>query len=257
MNKLIPQALAASLVFMLSFSFANSADESIEDMTRLLKLRLGTDKVEPPTATGVDGVYQTRFGNKFAYLIEGGRYVFIGDMVDLKMERNMTEVSRRELVVQELASFDSKKQIVFPAENEELAVLNVFTDTSCGYCQQLHKEVKYLQEAGISVHYFPYPRGGNRGPGYSDLKKVWCADDKLTAMSNANAMSKTPNICVGNSDFLTEPSDEAFDDRFIARPYHRRGDKNGEQHQHQRGGTRLVCNTTHTTQSTIGSEHIV
>ncbi len=185
MNKLIPQALAASLVFMLSFSFANSADESIEDMTRLLKLRLGTDKVEPPIATGVDGVYQTRFGNKFGYLIEGGRYVFIGDMVDLKMARNMTEVSRRELVVQELAGFDSKKQIVFPAENEELAVLNVFTDTSCGYCQQLHKEVKYLQEAGISVHYFPYPRGGNRGPGYSDLKKVWCADDKLTAMSIA------------------------------------------------------------------------
>jgi thiol:disulfide interchange protein DsbC len=185
MNKLIPQALAASLVFMLSFSFANSADESIEDMTRLLKLRLGTDKVEPPTATGVNGVYQTRFGNKFAYLIEGGRYVFIGDMVDLKMARNMTEVSRRELVVQELDSFDNKKQIVFPAENEELAVLNVFTDTSCGYCQQLHKEVKYLQEAGISVHYFPYPRGGNRGPGYSDLKKVWCADDKLAAMSIA------------------------------------------------------------------------
>ena len=185
MNKLIPQALAASLVFMLSFSFANSAEESIEDMTRLLKLRLGTDKVEPPTATGVDGVYQTRFGNKFAYLIEGGRYVFIGDMVDLKMQRNMTAVSRRELVVQELAGFDSKKQIVFPAVNEELAVLNVFTDTSCGYCQQLHREVKYLQEAGISVHYFPYPRGGNRGPGYSDLKKVWCADDKLTAMSIA------------------------------------------------------------------------
>jgi thiol:disulfide interchange protein DsbC len=185
MKKLIPQALAVCLVFMLPFSFANSAEESIEDMTRLLKLRLGTDKVESPTATGVDGVYQTRFGNKFAYLIEGGRYVFIGDMVDLKMSRNMTEVSRRGLVVQELASFDSKKQIVFPAENEELAVLNVFTDTSCGYCQQLHKEVKYLQEAGISVHYFPYPRGGNRGPGYSDLKKVWCADDKLTAMSIA------------------------------------------------------------------------
>ena len=185
MNKLIPQALAASLVFMLSFSFANSAEESIEDITRLLKLRLGTDKVEPPTATGVDGVYQTRFGNKFAYLIEGGRYVFIGDMVDLKMARNMTEMSRRNLVVQELAGFDSKKQIVFPAEKEELAVLNVFTDTSCGYCQQLHKEVKYLQEAGISVHYFPYPRGGNRGPGYSDLKKVWCADDQLTAMSIA------------------------------------------------------------------------
>ncbi|MDH3634824.1 MAG: DsbC family protein [Gammaproteobacteria bacterium] len=188
MNKMIPQALLASLVAMMSFAVVNAAEESIEDMTRLLKLRLGTDQVEPATATGVEGVYQTRFGNKFAYLIEGGRYVFIGDLVDLKMARNMTEMSRRDLIVQELASFDQSKQIVFPAVNEELAVLNVFTDTSCGYCQQLHKEVKYLQEAGISVHYFPYPRGGNRGPGYRNLKKVWCADDKLTAMSIAKGV---------------------------------------------------------------------
>jgi thiol:disulfide interchange protein DsbC len=185
MNKFIPRAVVTSLVLMLSISFAQAAEESLEDMTRLLKLRLGTDQVETPVPTGVEGVYQTRFGNKFAYLIEGGRYVFIGDLVDLKLAKNMTEASRRMLVVQELASFSEEKLIVFPADNEELAVLNVFTDTSCGYCQKLHKEVHYLQAAGISVRYIPYPRGGRRGPGYSDLKKVWCADDKLAAMSVA------------------------------------------------------------------------
>ena len=189
MNKLTPRAVIASLALMLSFSLVQAAEESTEDMTRLLKLRLGTDQVEPAVPTGVEGVYQTRFGNKFAYLIGDGRYVFIGDLVDLKEARNITEASRRELVVEELASFSKEKLIVFPADNEELAVLNVFTDTSCGYCQQLHKEVKYLQEAGISVHYFPYPRGGNRGPGYSDLQKVWCADDKLAAMSIAKGAS--------------------------------------------------------------------
>jgi thiol:disulfide interchange protein DsbC len=181
MNKLTPRAVIASLALMLSFSPVQAADESTEDMTRLLKLRLGTDQVEPAVPTGVEGVYQTRFGNKFAYLIGDGRYVFIGDLVDLKEARNITEASRRELVVEELASFSEEKLIVFPADNEELAVLNVFTDTSCGYCQQ--------QEAGISVHYFPYPRGGNRGPGYSDLQKVWCADDKLAAMSIAKGAS--------------------------------------------------------------------
>ncbi len=190
MNRKIPQAVAASLLFLLSTSFAAASDDTGEaDLTRLLKLRLGTDQVEPATATGVEGVYMTRFGSKFAYLIEDGRYVFIGDMVDLKEARNLTEVSRRELVVQELASFSNSKRIIFPAENEERAVLNVFTDTSCGYCQQLHKEVKYLQEAGISVHYYPFPRGGNRGPGYSDLRKVWCADDQLEAMSIAKGAS--------------------------------------------------------------------
>ncbi len=81
--------------------------------------------------------------------------MFIGDLVDLKLARNLTELSRRELVVEELATFGEEKQIIFPAVEEEKAVLNVFTDTSCAYCQMLHKEVKFLQEAGISVHYYP------------------------------------------------------------------------------------------------------
>ncbi len=185
MIKLISPAVLSGTLLILSFSLFAAGGDDNEELTRLLKLRLGIDNVEPATETDVEGVFQTRFGNKFAYLIEGGRYVFIGDMVDLKNARNLTELSRRDLVVQELAGFGKEKTIVFPAENEELAVLNVFTDTSCGYCQKLHTEVKFLQEAGISVHYFPYPRGGTRGPGYSNLKKVWCADDKLEAMSIA------------------------------------------------------------------------
>ena len=160
-------------------------DAALKEMTRMLKLRLGTDEVDTPVSTGVEGVYQTRFGNKFAYLIDGGRYVLIGDLVDLKLGRNITESSRRELIVKALADFGDEKMIVYPADGEELAVLNVFTDTSCGYCQKLHGEVKYLQQAGISVHYYPYPRGGTRGPGYSDLRKVWCADDRLAALGIA------------------------------------------------------------------------
>ena len=117
--------------------------------------------------------------------MEGGRYIFIGDLVDLKLARNLTEVSRREMIVEALADFGAEKQIVYPAVDKELAVLNVFTDTSCGYCQQLHREIGYLQEAGVSVHYYPYPRGGSRGPGYSDMRKVWCSDDKLDALSVA------------------------------------------------------------------------
>ena len=175
----------AGIALMLSTSLVIAADESPDDLLRLLKLRLGTDDVDTPVATGIDGVYQTRFGNKFAYLMEGGRYIFIGDLVDLELARNLTEVSRREMIVEALADFGAEKQIVYPAVDKELAVLNVFTDTSCGYCQQLHREIGFLQEAGISVHYYPYPRGGSRGPGYSDMRKVWCSDDKLDALSVA------------------------------------------------------------------------
>jgi len=188
MKRLLQHALVASLILLMPVFpgyAAEQDDEAIDKLTRLLKLRLGIENIDPPVETEVEGVYQTRFGNKFAYLIEGGRYVFIGDMIDLKLAKNLTELSRRDMIVKELASFPDDALVIFPARDPELAVLNVFTDTSCGYCQKLHREVGFLQDAGISVRYFPYPRGGARGPGYKDLQKVWCAEDRATAMSIA------------------------------------------------------------------------
>ena len=152
------------------------------DITRLLKLRLGTEKVSPPVETPIKGVYQTQFGNKFGYLIDNGRYVFIGELFDLERAQNLTEVSRRGAIKDELAKVSESDMSIFPANGTEKAKLTVFTDTSCPYCQKLHEEVNYLQDAGITVRYLPYPRGGARGPGYLALKRVWCAEDKREAM---------------------------------------------------------------------------
>ncbi|MCP4487074.1 MAG: thioredoxin fold domain-containing protein [Gammaproteobacteria bacterium] len=170
------------------FKVAGKTSEA-PDVTTLLRQRLGTSDMAPAIETDIKGVYQTQFGDKFAYLIEGGRYVFIGDLIDLKLSRNLTEISRREVVKNVISSVPLSESIVFPATGKELTVLNVFTDTSCGYCQKLHTEVGFLQKAGISVRYFPFPRGGNRGPGYQDLKKVWCAEDKLQAMDIAKGVN--------------------------------------------------------------------
>ena len=60
------------------------------------------------------------------------------------------------------------------------------------YCladKKLHEEIASLQDAGISVHYIPYPRGGSQGPGYQTLKQVWCAEDKPEAMNIAKGVS--------------------------------------------------------------------
>ena len=161
-----------------------------DDITRLLKLRLGTNDVKPAEKTPLEGVYQTQFGDKFAYLIDGGRYVFIGDLIDLESAQNLTEISRRTQVKETLAGLPMSDFIVYPAKGKERTHLNVFTDTSCGYCRKLHAEVGHLQDAGISVRYLPFPRGGNRGPGYQDLKSVWCAEDPLEAMNIAKDVSQ-------------------------------------------------------------------
>jgi protein-disulfide isomerase/mono/diheme cytochrome c family protein len=165
----------------------DQAAETVEivdqsEITRLLKLRLGTNNISRLVETPVKGVYETQFGDKFAYLIENGRYVFIGEMFDLERAQNLTEISRRVVIKDALAKVAESDMAIFPASETEKAQLTVFTDTSCPYCKKLHEEVSYLQQAGITVRYLPYPRGGERGPGYLTLKQVWCAEDKRAAM---------------------------------------------------------------------------
>lgn len=154
-------------------------------MTDLLKLRLGlaSNKVSEPVETPVEGIYQTQFGNNYGYLTEDGRYLFLGSLIDLKQGQNLTDIDKRKTVKSEISRLAIGDKAVFPAMGEEKAVLNVFTDTSCPYCKKLHEEVSKLQEAGISVHYIPYPRGSSKGPGYQKLKQVWCAQDKALALT--------------------------------------------------------------------------
>jgi thiol:disulfide interchange protein DsbC len=142
-------------------------------------------KVSEPVATPAEGIYQTRFGNKIAYLTGDGQYVLVGDMIDLKSQVNLTEVARRSIVKEALGKMPVSDMAVYPAQNETKTVLTVFTDTSCPYCKKLHEEVPQLQKAGIEVRYIPFPRGGARGPGYQSLKQVWCSADKAKGMNIA------------------------------------------------------------------------
>jgi len=156
-----------------------------EQVTQLLRQRLGTANIDEVIETPIEGVWQARVGNQYVYLLDDGKYAMTGDLINLEQGRNLTEQSRRVAVVETLAGFSDDDLVVFAAEGESRAVLNVFTDTSCPYCQKLHGEIDKLQQAGITVRYLPFPRGGSNGPGYAYLKSVWCASDRQQAMTDA------------------------------------------------------------------------
>lgn len=184
--KLTKYYLAAGLLSCMSASFAaDKVDKS--NITDLLKSRLGgAVSVSDPVDTPAEGIYQTQFGSKIAYLTGNGRYILIGDMIDLQNNENLTEVARRGVSKEVIDKIDVAKLAVYPSSSSETrAVLNVFTDTSCPYCKKMHEEVPALQKAGIEVRYFPYARGGIRGPGYTSLKQVWCGKDKSKSMNIA------------------------------------------------------------------------
>lgn len=89
-----------------------------------------------------------------------------------------------------LKSVKDEDTVYFAAKGKQKAVIDVFTDIDCPYCQKLHEEVPRLNELGVSVRYFAYPRSGIVNPqngqeteSYSKVNYVWCSKDSAKAMT--------------------------------------------------------------------------
>ena len=70
--------------------------------------------------------------------------------------------------------------------------ITVFTDTSCHYCRELHKEIDTFLEQGVAVRYLLFPRAGLQSPAHRNLESVWCSEDPQSAMTTAKAGGAVP-----------------------------------------------------------------
>lgn len=157
-------------------------------LDNLRKLLPGSS-LSTPKKTPLNGIYEVNIGGKFAYVSEDGKYALIGSLINLESGFNLTKQAQARKNIPLLKSFPEKDVVLFKAEGDENAVINVFTDTSCPFCKKFHKEVPLLQKSGVSVRYIPFPRGLEKGPGYMDMLSVWCSKDRIKALNIAMGVS--------------------------------------------------------------------
>lgn len=167
----------------------------------LTKMGLAPKSIEPSPVPGLSQVLTAR---GLFYYSEQGNYLLHGTMynIDEKM-KNETDSA---LVGHRVDEIDKLKDgvIEYKADDEKY-VVNVFTDISCGYCRKLHKELADYNEAGITVRYLAYPRGGLEGRSYTDMVKIWCAKDQQQALDEA----KINQVIVAN-EMCQSPVDEHY-----------------------------------------------
>lgn len=90
-----------------------------------------------------------------------------------------------------MLSFHMKSDMIqkFPAHPlkvPKIADMYVFTDATCGYCRHLEQDVQQYLDAGVQVHYVPWPRSGNKaGPDFKIWEHVMC--NNKTAEQQAKA----------------------------------------------------------------------
>jgi thiol:disulfide interchange protein DsbC len=139
------------------------------------------------TEAPIKGIYEVSYGPKLYYVSLDGRYLFTGELYDLKNQTNLTENKRAGARLKILSGVDESSMIVYKAKGEEKHVITVFTDIDCGYCRKLHSGMAKMNELGITVRYMAYPRAGLNSPSYDKAVSVWCAKDRHKAMDQAKA----------------------------------------------------------------------
>ena len=106
-------------------------------------------------------------------ITEQGIYYLQGDLVELG-DNGPIDLSNRPLLPKLEALKD--EMIIFPAKNEKYAI-TVFFDSSCHYCQLLHKDIGALNERGITVRYLAFPRSGTGSKIARQMETVFSAPE--------------------------------------------------------------------------------
>ncbi|MFN3714415.1 MAG: DsbC family protein [Alcanivoracaceae bacterium] len=147
----------------------------------------------------VPGMFQVQVRGEWLYLTADGRFVFAGELFELRPEGAVSLLEERQQALREpaIAALDETALITFPAKQQKAEVY-VFTDTTCGYCRLMHRQMAAYNRAGITVHYLAFPRGGSASPGARELTDIWCSPDRNLAMDEAKLekpLSQKPTTC--------------------------------------------------------------
>ena len=130
-------------------------------------------------------------GAHVVYMSADGKYMFQGELIDLKNRQSLTEPRRREVYKVALETLGEDKMIVFSPEKTKHSV-TVFTDVDCGYCRKLHAEMDQYMQAGIEIRYLFFPRAGIGSESYKKAVAAWCSDDRQQALTDSKKGKPIP-----------------------------------------------------------------
>jgi len=172
---------------------AQSAPSKTDPRADIVK-KIDGLKLEDVRMTPVNGVFEITRGSEISYASSDGRYVILGDMIDVDSDANLSENRRRAIRSRILDGIPDSEMVVFSPKDPKYTI-TVFTDIDCGYCRRLHSQIAEYNRLGIRVRYLFYPRTGPNTESWHKAEAVWCAPNRADALTRAKNGEdiKSPN----------------------------------------------------------------
>ena len=146
------------------------------------------------TPSKLGGLYQVVLSSgEHLFITPDAQYFVVGDLFQAEDEGlvNLSEQMRKEKRHELIAAVKDEDKIIFKPEHTK-AVVTVFTDVDCGYCQKLHSQIDQYLALGIEVQYLAYPRAGIGSSSYDKIVTAWCSDDRQAALTRLKAGEQLP-----------------------------------------------------------------
>jgi thiol:disulfide interchange protein DsbC len=160
-----------------------AADSKVDPRAAIAK-KFGDIKVEDVRMSAVSGIYEVTRGAEISYVSADGKYAFVGDMIDIDGDANLSENRRRAIRARMIEAVPESEMLVFSPKDPKY-VVTVFTDIDCGYCRRLHSQIAEYNKLGIGVRYLFFPRTGPNTESWHKAESVWCSANRNEALTRA------------------------------------------------------------------------
>jgi thiol:disulfide interchange protein DsbC len=200
-------ALALLVLAPLASAVEPAVDKAIRAAFKQVNPKL---MIEAIGASEMPGLYAVEFeGGELAYATADGKFFLLGNLFGVDGERGLVNYTERHRSAaegkravkrkEELDRLDPATTIAFKPKGETRAVIHVFTDIDCFYCQKFHADINRYNQLGIEVRYLAYPRAGIPSESYNKLATAWCAKDRQMALTELKRRKPVPTmVCRDN-----------------------------------------------------------
>ena len=177
MKKHIRFAALALAVAVVTLGCSAQADQVTDKLKATVQSRLGDDAtVKSVSKSPIDGLYEVNLGTQIIYTDANANYLVLGDIVDARTRKNLTDARLSETNRIDFASlpFANAVKVVKGNGSRKMAV---FSDPNCPYCKQLETTLKSIDN--VTVYTFLYPVLSPDSAVKS--KSIWCSADRAKA----------------------------------------------------------------------------
>src|ERR1700679_3931724 len=133
MKKTFRMVAAALAIAAVTIGCSSQADQTTDKLKATLQTRLADVTIKSVTKSPIAGIYEINLATQIVYSDANGDYLLLGDMVDAKPRKNLTEARLSETNRIDFASlpFGNAVKVVKGNGSRKMAV---FSDPNSPYC---------------------------------------------------------------------------------------------------------------------------